>query len=85
MASSDGHEHVQAVRSGEQREELDDFPEAHDEKKEKLRKYKILNQLARKGQTVLVGSSLMEFFRLTSCSKRWNTDTAYIIAALPAT
>ncbi|WP_276353093.1 GDSL-type esterase/lipase family protein [Cohnella caldifontis] len=35
---------------------------AYDEKKEKARKYKILNQLARKGQTVLVGSSLMEFF-----------------------
>ncbi|GIP00788.1 lysophospholipase [Paenibacillus lautus] len=64
MASSDGHEHVQTVRNGEQREELDDFPEAHDEKKEKLRKYKILNQLARKGQTVLVGSSLMEFFSI---------------------
>ncbi len=34
----------------------------HDEKSEKVKKYSILNQLALKGQTVLVGSSLMEFF-----------------------
>lgn len=33
-----------------------------DEKKDKLRKYSYLNALARKGETVLVGSSLMEFF-----------------------
>ncbi|CAM3955270.1 GDSL-type esterase/lipase family protein [Cohnella lubricantis] len=32
------------------------------EKLEKVRKYKILNRLAMKGQTVLAGSSLMEFF-----------------------
>ncbi|MGZ7445488.1 GDSL-type esterase/lipase family protein [Paenibacillus sp. TH7-28] len=37
-------------------------PEPYDEKKEKLRKYKILNAFARKGETVLAGSSLMEFF-----------------------
>lgn len=34
----------------------------YDEKREKMRKYQILNRYARKGQTVLVGSSLMEFF-----------------------
>lgn len=32
------------------------------EKAEKVRKYKILNEFAVKGQTVLVGSSLMEYF-----------------------
>lgn len=32
------------------------------EKAEKLRKYKILNQYAKKGQILFVGSSLMEFF-----------------------
>ncbi|MGU3471830.1 isochorismatase family protein [Paenibacillus sp. D51F] len=37
-------------------------PEAQDEKKEKAKKYSMLNQLARKGQTVFAGSSLMEFF-----------------------
>lgn len=37
-------------------------PEANDEKMEKVRKYKVLNQYAQKGQTVFVGSSLMEFF-----------------------
>jgi len=38
------------------------LPEVYDEKKEKVRKFNILNQLALKGQTVLAGSSLMEFF-----------------------
>ena len=43
----------------------DALPEAaYDEKREKVRKYGILNRLARKGQTVLVGSSLMEFFTI---------------------
>lgn len=36
--------------------------EIWDEKKEKLRKYQYLNALARKGETVFAGSSLMEFF-----------------------
>lgn len=32
------------------------------EKREKVKKYKILNQYAKKGQILFVGSSLMEFF-----------------------
>lgn len=41
---------------------MESLEEVFDEKKDKVRKYKILNQFVRKGQTVLVGSSLMEFF-----------------------
>lgn len=33
------------------------------EKEDKVKKYKVLNTYARKGQTVMAGSSLMEFFR----------------------
>ncbi|GIO34853.1 MULTISPECIES: GDSL-type esterase/lipase family protein [Paenibacillus] len=62
MSSSDDQEYIQDVRNGGKREEPEGGPVTLDEKKEKLRKYKILNTLARKGQTVLVGSSLMEFF-----------------------
>jgi hypothetical protein len=32
------------------------------ENEDKVRKYKLLNTYAKKGQTVLVGSSLMEYF-----------------------
>lgn len=46
-------------------EELDEMMEIQwqREKEEKVKKYSILNTLALKGQTVLAGSSLMEFFR----------------------
>lgn len=46
-------------------EELDAMWEKQmqEEKEEKVKKYSILNTLALKGQTVLAGSSLMEFFR----------------------
>lgn len=45
-------------------EELDEMMEIQwqREKDEKVKKYNILNTLALKGQTVLAGSSLMEFF-----------------------
>lgn len=49
-------------------EELDamwekQMQEEKEEKEEKVKKYSILNTLALQGQTVLAGSSLMEFFR----------------------
>lgn len=59
--SSENHDRLQVAEDDECRVS-DVQPEAHDEKKDKVRKYKILNQFVRKGQTVLVGSSLMEFF-----------------------
>jgi len=77
MSSSNDHEYIQAVQNGEKREEPDDGPVTLDEKKEKLRKYKILNQLARKGQTVLVGSSLMEFFPINELQQ--TLDDRYCI------
>jgi len=52
-------------------------PEAIDEKKEKLRKYGVLNRLAKKGQTVLVGSSLMEFFPINELQQ--TLDRPYCI------
>jgi lysophospholipase L1-like esterase len=53
--------------------EAADLPEVHDEKKEKVRKYNILNQLALKGQTVLAGSSLMEFFPINEMQMKLET------------
>ncbi|MEK0312431.1 GDSL-type esterase/lipase family protein [Cohnella sp. 56] len=38
------------------------YPAMDGEKLDKLRNYRMLNRFAAKGQTVLVGSSLMEFF-----------------------
>lgn len=61
MMSPEDHNRLQAAEE-EGRRAPDAQPEIYDEKMEKVRKYKILNQLVRKGQTVLVGSSLMEFF-----------------------
>lgn len=69
MTSSADRDRWQAAEAGGPREP-DAQPEAHDEKKEKVRKYKILNRLARKGQTVLVGSSLMEFFPIHELLQR---------------
>lgn len=45
------------------------------EKADKVRKYKILNQYARKGQTVLVGSSLMEFFPVNELQQTLEKQT----------
>ncbi|CAI6086252.1 GDSL-type esterase/lipase family protein [Cohnella sp. JJ-181] len=54
-----------------------DLPEVQDDKKEKVRKYNILNQFALKGQTVLAGSSLMEFFPINELQMK--LDTRYCI------
>ncbi|MBM7564995.1 GDSL-type esterase/lipase family protein [Paenibacillus sacheonensis] len=62
MTLSDNHDHFPAAIGEEQREPAVMPVEAYDEKQEKVRKYTILNGMARKGQTVLAGSSLMEFF-----------------------
>ncbi len=51
--------------------------EALDEKKEKAKRYRILNALARKGQTVFVGSSLMEFFPINELQQ--TLDNRYCI------
>lgn len=69
MTSSDDHDRLQAAEAGEMRDPSA-LPEALDEKKEKVRKYKILNQIAQKGQTVLVGSSLMEFFPINELQQK---------------
>lgn len=62
MVSSDNPKGTGAAGEGEPWTEPDMAPEGYDEKKLKLYHYKLLNRLAKKGQTVLVGSSLMEFF-----------------------
>ncbi|MCC3377426.1 SGNH/GDSL hydrolase family protein [Cohnella sp. REN36] len=58
-------------------QEMAPAPETIDEKQEKVRKYNILNPLARKGQTVLVGSSLMEFFPINELQQA--LDRSYCI------
>ena len=47
------------------------------EKAEKVRKYKILNQYAKKGQILFVGSSLMEFFPINELQQ--TLEKQYII------
>ncbi|NIK79725.1 lysophospholipase L1-like esterase [Paenibacillus castaneae] len=61
MTSSINHDCSQAAENDELSKSAV-LLEVLDEKMDKVRKYKILNKLAKKGQTVLVGSSLMEFF-----------------------
>lgn len=45
------------------------------EKEEKVRKYKILNTYAKKGQTVLSGSSLMEYFPVNELQQTQEKQT----------
>ncbi|MEK4514840.1 GDSL-type esterase/lipase family protein [Paenibacillus sp. FSL H8-0122] len=58
-------------------EELDAMWEKQmqEEKAEKVKKYSILNTLARKGQTVLAGSSLMEFFPVNELQQTLEKQT----------
>lgn len=59
-------------------EELDEMMEIQwqREKEEKVKKYSILNTLALKGQTVLAGSSLMEFFPVNELQQTLEKQTA---------
>lgn len=73
MASSTDSGRVPAEAAGKPQQPISQpelQPEPHDEKKEKLRKYRILNRLALKGQTVFVGSSLMEFFPINEMQQK---------------
>lgn len=45
------------------------------EKEDKVRKYKVLNAYARKGQTVMAGSSLMEFFPVNELQQTLERQT----------
>lgn len=45
------------------------------EKEDKVRKYKVLNAYARKGQTVMAGSSLMEFFPVNELQQTLDRQT----------
>ena len=45
------------------------------EKEDKVRKYKVLNAYARKGQTVMAGSSLMEFFPINELQQTLDRQT----------
>lgn len=45
------------------------------EKEDKVKKYKILNKYAKKGQTVCVGSSLMEFFPVNELQQTLEKQT----------
>ncbi|NOU79376.1 lysophospholipase [Paenibacillus sp. LMG 31459] len=45
------------------------------EKEEKVRKYKILNTYAKKGQTVMAGSSLMEYFPVNELQQTLEKQT----------
>lgn len=58
-------------------EELDEMMEIQwqREKEEKVKKYSILNTLALKGQTVLAGSSLMEFFPVNELQQTLEKQT----------
>lgn len=58
-------------------EELDEMMEIQwqREKDEKVKKYSILNTLALKGQTVLAGSSLMEFFPVNELQQTLEKQT----------
>ncbi|MEK5030988.1 GDSL-type esterase/lipase family protein [Paenibacillus sp. FSL R7-0302] len=58
-------------------EELDAMWEKQmqEEKEEKVKKYSILNTLALKGQTVLAGSSLMEFFPVNELQQTLDKQT----------
>lgn len=62
MASADENKGWHTAEDREPGIQEDTWPEANDEKKMKLLHYQKLNRLARKGQVVMVGSSLMEFF-----------------------
>ncbi|WP_405115461.1 GDSL-type esterase/lipase family protein [Paenibacillus sp. FSL K6-1217] len=58
-------------------EELDEMMEMQwqREKDEKVKKYSILNTYARKGQTVLAGSSLMEYFPVNELQQTLEKQT----------
>lgn len=50
------------------------FNYVQDQKKNKLKSYKILNQSAKKGQILFVGSSLMEFFPINEIQQTLEKD-----------